>query len=268
MAHVALRIAYDGARFHGSQIQPGLRTVHSELARALAALGIDETSIRWAGRTDSGVSALGNVAVVDVGERPVTLDLLPALTHHMRDAWAWALAEVPATFLPRYARHRRYRYHLASRLDAGHLEEILRIFEGTHDFSSFARVEPGVTPTRRVDSVRVRRAGPLLLVDVKGENFLHNQVRRMVEAARRVAEGELERKDVEAALAMVRPADLGVAPPEPLVLLEVAYPDLEFQTGGSAMLTRVRRHLATRVSEAQVRAAVLATMADDVPEGE
>src|SRR5205823_12867234 len=77
----AVKVAYDGAKFHGSQAQPALRTVHSEVAQALAKLGTDEPRLRWAGRTDAGVSARGNVAAFetefDRGR------LLQALTRNM-----------------------------------------------------------------------------------------------------------------------------------------------------------------------------------------
>lgn len=257
MVHVALRVAYDGTRFHGSQVQPGVRTVHSELVRAFSRINIEDPQVRWSGRTDAGVSALGNVAVVDMGDRPVGPELLPALTHQMEDAWVWGLAEVPADFQPRRARRRRYRYHLASDVEAKAMEEALGVFVGTHDFRAFARVEPGVTPTRRVDAVLARRRGALLLLDVEGESFLYNQVRRMVAAALQVARGTLTRKDVEDALANGEPGDFGIAPPEPLVLMSVEYDGIQFRTGEPDVLSRVRRRLEPRVDEARVRAEVM-----------
>ncbi|HET6403911.1 MAG TPA: tRNA pseudouridine(38-40) synthase TruA [Candidatus Thermoplasmatota archaeon] len=251
---VALKVAYDGTRFAGSQVQPHVRTVHGELAKALRALGAEEPRILWAGRTDAGVSAAANVAVID--DPPVAPPaLVPALAFRMEDAWPWAWAEVPEGFEPRHARRRWYRYHLRTELDAKRLEDALQPFVGTHDFRDFARVEPGVEPVRTVFSMRARREGPFVLVDVEGESFLWNQVRRMVEAARRVAADELPRAAVEGALATPHGGDFGLAPPEPLVLMDVDYAHVSF-TDERRGLERLRR----RVEDEELRLSVLRTM--------
>lgn len=234
----AVKVAYEGGRFSGSQVQPGLRTVHSEVARALAALGgPSEPRLLWAGRTDRGVSAAGNVVVLET-EHPAA-SLLPSLTFRMEDAWAWALAPVGADFEPRHASRRLYRYHLRSDLDAKAMEAAMAPFVGEHDFTAFCRLEPGVNPVRRVDRVRVAREGAFLLVDVEGPNFLWNQVRRMVEAGRRVAEGDVGEEDVRRALLDGRPADLGTAAPEPLVLLDVDYEGVRFDVADPALRGRL-----------------------------
>lgn len=235
---LAVKVAYDGTRFSGSQVQPGgVRTVHGELAAALAQLGAPDARIRWAGRTDAGVSARGNVAVFDAPLAPEVL--LPALTFRMRDAWAWAWAEVPTGFEPRRASRRWYRYHLRSGLDEKALEEALAPFVGEHDFTAFARLDGDATPIRRVHEVSVERQGPHLVVDVRGESFLWNQVRRMVEAGRRAAEGEIAPGEIERALREGKPRDLGCAPPEPLVLMDVAYEGVAFRAGDARLLGRL-----------------------------
>lgn len=234
----AVKVAYEGARFSGSQVQPGLRTVHSEVARALAALGgPPEPRLLWAGRTDRGVSAAGNVVVLET-EHPAA-SLLPSLTFRMEDVWAWALAPVGEGFEPRHAARRRYRYHLRSDLDAKAMEAAMAPFVGEHDFTAFCRLEPGVNPVRRVDAVRAGRRGAFLLVDVEGPSFLWNQVRRMVEAGRRVAEGELAEKEVRRALDEGKPADLGTAAPEPLVLMDVEYDGLRFEAAEPSLRGRL-----------------------------
>ena len=251
----AVKVAYDGTRFSGSQAQPGLRTVHSEVARAVAALGGPaEPRLLWAGRTDRGVSAAGNVVAFET-DHPAA-SLLPSLTFRMEDAWAWALAEVGPGFEPRHASRRRYRYHLRSGLDAKALEAAMAPFVGTHDFTAFSRVEADVNPRRIVSRVAVARAGPFLLVDVEGPNFLWNQVRRMVEAGRRVAAGELAEAEVRRALAEGRPADLGIAPPEPLVLLDVAYDDVRFDVAEPGLRGRLFGTLRRRQEERELAHAV------------
>lgn len=250
---VAVKVAYDGSRFSGSQVQPGLRTVHSEVAKALVALGAPaEPRLLWAGRTDRGVSAAGNVVAFETS-LPLS-NLLPSLTFQMEDVWAWAVCEVDEAFEPRHASRRRYRYHLRSRLDAATLEAALQPFVGTHDFTAFARLEPGVNPRRSVHAMRVVRDGAFLRIDVEGANFLYNQVRRMVEAGRLMAEGELPPSEVREALATGRAADFGIAPAEPLVLLDVEYDHLRFHVpeGLDRLQERLRRRFEEREREARV----------------
>lgn len=252
---LALKVAYDGTRFSGSQVQPDVRTVHSELAKALAELGAPDARLSWAGRTDAGVSAAANVVVVD----PAPLAggaLVPALAHRMEDAWPWAWADAPPTFEPRRARGRWYRYHLRSDLEPKLVEDAMRAFVGTHDFSDFARVEPEVNPVRTVHAVHAQREGPFVTIDVEGESFLWNQVRRMVEAGRRAAAGEIARAQIEDALAAPRGKELGTAPPEPLVLMEVRYDGLRFQDERRRALERLER----RIDDAELRLATLRTL--------
>lgn len=248
---VALKVAYDGTRFAGSQVQPDVRTVHGELARALESLGATRPALSWAGRTDAGVSAAGNVVAFEPPLAPP--ELLPALTYRMEDVWAWAWVEVPDAFEPRHARSRTYRYHLRTQLDARRVGDALQAFVGTHDFTAFARLELGVEPRRKVLRATATREGPFVLVDVVGENFLWNQLRRMVEAARRVAAGDLPRRAIEEALASGKPADLGTAPPEPLVLMDVAYDGIAWRDERERVFSRLDR----RRAEAELGLAVL-----------
>jgi tRNA pseudouridine38-40 synthase len=249
----ALKVAYDGTRFAGSQAQPDVRTVHGEVAKALAQLDPEApATMRWAGRTDAGVSARANVLALETTHPAGSL--LPALSFRMEDAWAWALAPVDEAFEPRRARRRHYRYFLRTRADAPRVEAALRPFVGTHDFTGFCRLEPGVNPQRTVLAATAR-PGPsgLVVVDVEGESFLWNQVRRMVEAARREAEGEIGPEAIQAALRAAKPADLGTAPPEGLLLVDVEHPGLAWTAAPARVLGRLRARV-----EAQERALAVA----------
>lgn len=235
MPRVAVRVAYDGTRFHGSQRQPEARTVDGELLLALRRLGAvgsaEEARFQSASRTDKGVSAAGNVVAFDTAFR---LDaLLPALGAGVQDAWPHALCVVPDAFEARRARSRTYAYFLHdAQLDAARLAEALRAFEGRHDFRRFARVEPGVAPQRAVLEAGVRSEGAWHVITVRGESFLWNQVRRMVGAAQRVARGEAALEDIARGL-RGEAVDLGVAPAEGLVLLDVDH-GLEWQASEAA----------------------------------
>lgn len=252
---VALKVGYDGRKFHGSQVQPGnVRTVHSAFAQALREMGHDEPHLMWAGRTDAGVSAAGNVVAFETHVAPASL--LPGLSFRLDDAWAWAWTEVDDAFEPRRAMRRTYRYFLRTDLDPAKLSDALHLFEGTHDFTGFAKLEPGVEPTRTVFATSARREDSFLVIDIVGESFLWNQVRRIVSAAERVADGRTSAAEIQDALAKGARTDFGTAPPEPLVLLDVEYTDLRFHEDRA----RVAPRLDARIGEAELHLRMLRTV--------
>ena len=107
------------------------------------------------------------------------------------------------------------------------LRGALKLFEGTHDFSNFSRPE-GKDATRTVDRIRSRRSGPFITVDFFARSFLWNQVRRLMGAALAVSRGDLGLHDMRSALDRPgRKADLGLASPEGLILMDIDY-GLEF----------------------------------------
>ena len=227
---VALKVAYDGTAFQGSQRQPDARTVEGDLLVALARIGAaaDAASCGFeaAGRTDAGVSAAGNVVALDTAFRPE--QIARALNGHLDDAWVLARAEVPPGWSPRRAADRRtYAYFGPPSGDLRAAQDAFARFVGEHDFASFARPQPGRTTWSRVTAARVEADGDLWRYTVTGTAFLWNQVRRMVAAAEAAGRGEATGDDVARALAGER-LDLGVAPPEGLVLLEVAYRDVSW----------------------------------------
>jgi tRNA pseudouridine38-40 synthase len=138
------------------------------------------------------------------------------------------LRRVPAGFKPRYAaRYREYRYTvwngprsplrertaLALRvpLDTAAMERAGSALVGRHDFSAFG--SPDRQPVRTVHSVRVRRAGQLVTIDVRADAFLRGMVRRIVALLLEVGMGQLNESTVAAALAARRPALNGAAAP-------------------------------------------------------
>lgn len=264
MPRVAVRIAYDGSAFAGSQRQPDQRTVEGELLRGLAKVGAISDSVahrfECASRTDAGVSAAGNVVAFHTTFR---LDaLLPALGAATEDVWPYALAQVPRDFEARRARRRTYCYFLPEEgLDGARLGEALQRFAGEHDFRSFGRIEPGVDPVRRVTRVAVARQGPFWALTVEGESFVWNQVRRMVEAARRVAAGEASLDDIDRGLRGER-VELGCARPEGLVLLDVDH-GLAWETNKAARDAALR-YVGMRIAALDARRAVLGALADAV----
>jgi tRNA pseudouridine38-40 synthase len=240
MARFRLDLEYVGTRYSGWQAQKNARTVQGALHEAVrrVAKRTDFESY-GSGRTDAGVHALHQVAHLDLESRlpPETLrralnDELPADIHLLQ------VAKVARQF---HARHsavgRSYLYQIARRrtafgkpfvwwirdpLDAKAMAAAAAVFEGLHDFRSYADADPAERSTRvKVERTQVMEAGDLVLVRVLGSHFLWKMVRRMVGVMAEVGRGSLNPADAERFLPEV-PAPL-TAPPSGLFLERVLY---------------------------------------------
>ncbi|HEY5037028.1 MAG TPA: tRNA pseudouridine(38-40) synthase TruA [Chthoniobacterales bacterium] len=197
-----LTIAYDGGPFSGWQSQANSETIQDRIEAAFASISGGQIRVHGAGRTDAGVHALGQCAHADV-----PAGKLPAL------AWMNALNATlppqirivacrfaPPPFHARFsARGKIYRYrifngdvllpleisrawHVSSPLAQEAMESCAAVFQGRHDFASFSanRGKKVESTIRTIRSVRIRRRGPLVVVEVDGEGFLYKMVRLMV----------------------------------------------------------------------------------------
>ena len=217
---LAFRVSYLGSRFFGSQMQVSERTVEGEFVATCQRLSLfsdwREAGFLFAGRTDRGVHAIGQVAAfsTEAPERAIaTINLqLPP------DCWCTAYAEVPPAFHPRYdAKKRTYRYYFSRappRIDA--MARAAGRFVGNHNFSSFARLD-GRNPYRTVFSAEILEEDGFVFLEVTAESFLWHQVRCMAAALIRIAEGE-EEDLIDCLLTAEPDKPLSPAPAEGLVL--------------------------------------------------
>lgn len=233
MIRVALKLAYIGTNFYGFQRQPNLRTVEGKLIGALEESGVikkfEQSNYSLAGRTDRGVHALGNVVSFDTETDPIINqinDLLP------QDIRILGQSKVPPNFKARFAYKRHYRYVLCPDMedqwDLGKMQEAAQLMEGTHNYSNFSKRSER-NPIRTVDSIQITPYGKVHLVDVVGESFLWNMVRKMVAVLSSVGKGELEVEDVQSFLDPNQPAAITPLAPEGLILMDVSYPSIEFK---------------------------------------
>ena len=247
MPRYRLRIEYDGAPYVGWKRQENGPSVQGAIEAAILSLTGEMVSIRGAGRTDSGVHAMGQVAHADLSRQWKAHTLRNALNAHLAMAGERVAildaAEVPDDFDARFsAKKRHYLYRIVSRpaplaLEANRAWFVARALDheamhaagqmlvGRHDFTTFRAAQcQANSPVRTIDRLEVTRSGDLIEIRVSAQSFLHNQIRSFAGTLKLAGEGKWTADDVRAALeARDRKACGPVAPPEGLYFMAVEY---------------------------------------------
>jgi tRNA pseudouridine38-40 synthase len=245
MKKVALKVAYIGTNFHGFQRQPNHRTVEGEIIYALKKADyvedLKKSYFSIAGRTDRGVHALGNV-ISFMSEKEVIINQIN--DHLPADIQILAKVPVHYGFKPRYALKRHYKYIISentnkypllweldmpadNEFDLEKMMEAASYFEGTHNFINFSKRSER-NPLRTVDEVKVSKNGEVIVIDVVGESFLWNMVRKMVKTILEVGNGKIKPLDIIEMLNPENNIPLKPMVPENLILMDVIYKNLNF----------------------------------------
>lgn len=242
----ALLIEYDGAPFAGWQRQDGPLTLQEVLETAAARLaGGAPVPSTIAGRTDAGVHATGQVAMLALPDRYRADQVRDALNFHLQPHPIVILRAAPAPpgWNPRFsAIGRRYEYcllnrrprptldlhrawHVQPKLDAAAMHDAAQTLLGRHDFTSFrAAACQAKSPLRTLDRLDVIRTGDRIAILAEARSFLHHQVRNMVGTLKLVGEGRWPPTRVAQALAARSRAAAGpTAPPDGLTLTAIRY---------------------------------------------
>lgn len=244
---IALGVEYDGSRFHGWQAQKdGVRTVQSELERALAQVADHPVRVICAGRTDTGVHATGQVVHFETESIRTSRNwILGANVNLPPDVCINWAKQVADDFHARFsATGRGYRYWILNRmtrsalkagratwihrpLDAERMHLAGQALVGTHDFSSYRALQcQAKSPVRTLRQLMVRREGELIQLQVTADAFLHHMIRNIAGVLIAIGEGE---QPIEWAREVLdyRDRTLGgvTAPPHGLYFEQVEYPE-------------------------------------------
>jgi tRNA pseudouridine38-40 synthase len=239
-------IEYDGTDYYGFQRQRETHpSVQGELEKAITHLAQQPSSVIGAGRTDSGVHALGQVISFDLDWPHGTNALQRAINANLpADIVILQLEQASPTFHPRYdARRRSYVYHIFNaavrspvrRFRSWHVRQPLNVDKmnqaarhllGQHDFATFGQPPQGENRVREVFQAEWQRDREFLLFTIEANAFLYRMVRSLVGSLKLVGDGSWTVEDFVAAFRSCDRSQSGtVAPPQGLYLKSVTYGD-------------------------------------------
>lgn len=244
LRNIKLTISYDGINYSGWQIQPGRKTIQGILTEAIQNLVGCEVQVFGASRTDAGVSALGQVALVQIDSPIPTENLTKAITHRLPpDTAVTEAVEVPQGFdVISAVKSKLYRYtiftgtvrpvlqirhcwHLPEKLEIVAMDQAAKMLVGKKDFKSFAAAADNrETSVRTIFRCDVTSDGNWVYVDVQGDGFLYNMVRNIVGTLVEVGVGRMNQGKIPQILkAKDRTAAGPIAPAQGLCLMWIKY---------------------------------------------
>ncbi|WP_036728138.1 tRNA pseudouridine(38-40) synthase TruA [Peptoniphilus mikwangii] len=242
--NIKLIVSYDGSSYHGFQIQPQASTVEGVLKNAIEDTVKHEIKLYTAGRTDSGVHAMGQ-CVNFYSETTINIGNLPkVINFHLPDDISVVGASyVDDDFHARYsAKGKYYRYviyrgkyrnplyrnramHFPYELNLKKMQSTLNYLIGENDYKTFMGRHAIVKDTiRRIDKIEVVEDGDFIYIDFYGKSFLKNMVRIIVGTAVEIARGRFEEEYMKYALNKKHRKAAGpTAPSYGLYLMKIYY---------------------------------------------
>ncbi len=242
--NIRLVIKYDGTRYSGWQFQKNAETVQEAIESVLERIIGRKVKLTGAGRTDSGVHAVGQVANFKTHSK--------LALNKIKDALNSSLAEdiliVSAEFVPlkfdsqRSARSKRYRYtvttarfadpfirHFAARfsypLKIRSMRRAAKALTGRHDFKAFqAAGSSELNTVRTIKKIKIEKRGDLVYIDVWADGFLYNMVRTIGGTLLEIGRGKMPEKSIKEILLKRDRRSAGpTAPAKGLCLMNVEY---------------------------------------------
>ena len=241
---IKLVVAYDGTNYCGWQVQPNGVSIQAMLQKHIEELTGEKIMLTGASRTDSGVHALGQVAVFDT-EKPWPAErFVPALNQRLpKDIVIQSAEEVPGDFHPRYQKTlKTYEYRILNRefplpmyrnntyfcyrkLDLEKMQQAAEYLRGEHDFKSFCATAAVVeTTVRTIYELTVSRQEDIIIIRVTGNGFLYNMVRIIAGTLLQAGMGMIEPEEIKTILAAKERSAAGpTAPAQGLTMIGIEY---------------------------------------------
>jgi len=238
-------IEYDGSKFAGWQKQKHSPSIQEYIEKAIENFAGEKIDVTTAGRTDSGVHALGQVIHFDIKQDMDEFNVMGAINFHIKPHKIAVLkvVKVDESFNARLsAKKRVYEYriinrrgpltidknrawHVISPLDEKAMQESANYLIGRHDFTTFRdSLCQANSPVKTLDELRIERQGEIIKIHASAKSFLHHMVRNLAGTLKLAGEGKWQPIDVKNALeAKDRSCGGPTAPAEALYLVRVEY---------------------------------------------
>lgn len=251
LRNIRLFIAYDGTNYLGWQIQPKGPTIQGVLETILTKLLGHKVRLKVAGRTDTGVHALYQVAhFLTVSNKPLEVIFKALNAMVSLDISIWKVEEVDLKFHSQrdtlkktYVYYiynypirnplvRLYSHWVPEKLDIKAMKACLPLFIGEKDFASFKKSGTDIKTTiRTIYSASLKRVPGMkhmLAFEITGKGFMRYMVRNLVGLLIEVGKGKLSIEDVQKIIeAKDRKVAPPPAPPQGLVLKKIEYPEVK-----------------------------------------
>ena len=245
MQRYKIKIEYEGTPFVGWQFQKNGQSIQEVLQKAIFKFSKEKVTVIGAGRTDSGVHALAQVAHFDLKKKINKKNLLPAINQNIENKLVTVLKinKVNKKFHARYnAKKRTYLYliinrqsplalqknkawHLRKKLNIKAMKKGAKLLLGTHNFSTYRAASCGAkSPIRTMEKILIIKKRDKITLQFTSRSFLQQQVRSMVGCLKYLGEDKWNLKDFKNSFKSKNRAKC--APPAPacgLYLKEVSY---------------------------------------------
>lgn len=240
--------SYDGSNFSGYQKQPNKRTIQEELESVLSKINNSPVGITASGRTDAHVHAYSQVAHFDFLKK-IPVDKLKKAINSMlpSDIYIRDIKEVCPQFHARFdvlkktycykintgeynPIMRNYQYQLTQELDLAKLKAASKVLLGTHDFSSFVKLDVPKDCVRTIEEILVEENNGSINLTFTGNGFLRYMVRNLVGSLIEVGLGKKSCEELKFILEAKDRIKAGLcAPAEGLYLVNVCYEENFFE---------------------------------------
>ena len=234
MQRYKIKIEYEGTPFVGWQFQKNGRSIQEVLQKAIFNFSKERVVVIGAGRTDSGVHALAQVAHFDLKKKIERKNLLPAINQNIgnKPVTILKINKINKKFHARHdAKKRTYQYliinrqsplalqknkawHIRKKLDVKAMIRGAKVLLGTHDFSTFRAASCGAkSPTKTMEKILIKKNKDKITLQFTSRSFLQQQVRSMVGCLKYLGEGKWNLNDFKNSFQSVNRSKC--APPAP-----------------------------------------------------